>query len=173
MNNIILILSQVLGFIAFIISLLAFHKNRKEKILGNMILSNLFDLIHYLLLGAYSGCITKLLAMCRNVFVIFKDKNKALSSNIFLYIFILTYTISGILTFENVWSILPIISAIIYAVAIWKGNELTLKKAACFGYFLWLIYNILVLSISGILSNIVSICSLFIAIKNNSKKQTA
>lgn len=173
MNNIILIISQVLGFIAFIISLLAFHKNKKEKILGNMILSNIFDLIHYLLLGAYSGCITKLLAMFRNIFVIFKDKNKSLSSNIFLYIFILAYTLSGILTFENVWSILPIVSAIIYAVAIWKGNEITLKKAACFGYFLWLIYNILVLSISGILSNIVSICSLLIAIKNSSKKQTA
>ena len=34
---------------------------------------NIFDLIHYLLLGAYSGCITKLLAIFRNGFVIFKD----------------------------------------------------------------------------------------------------
>lgn len=169
MNNIIVIIAQVLGFIAFVISLLAFHKNKKEKILGSMILSNIFDLIHYLLLEAYSGCITKLLAICRNIFVIFKDKNKTLSSNIFLYIFILAYIISGILTFENIWSIFPIVSALIYAVAIWKGNELTLKKAACFGYFLWLIYNTLVLSISGIISNIVSICSLFIAIRNNYK----
>ena len=169
MNNIILIIAQVLGFIAFVISLLAFHKNKKEKILGSMILSNIFDLIHYLLLGAYSGCITKLIAICRNIFVIFKDKNKVLSSNIFLYVFILVYIMSGILTFENIWSIFPIVSALIYVVAIWKGNELTLKKAACFGYFLWLIYNILVLSISGIISNIVSICSLFIAIKNTSQ----
>ena len=169
MNNLNLIIAQTLGFIGFIISLLAFHKKKKEKILGNMILSNIFDLIHYLLLGAYSGCVTKLLAIFRNSFVIFKDRYEALSSNIFLYIFILLYVISGIWTFENLWSIFPIISAIIYAVAIWRGNELTLKKAACAGYFLWLIYNILVLSISGIVSNIVSICSLFIAIKNTSK----
>lgn len=169
MNNIIVIIAQVLGFIAFVISLLAFHKNKKEKILGSMILSNIFDLIHYLLLEAYSGCMTKLIAICRNIFVIFKDKNKVLSSNIFLYVFILVYIMSGIWTFENIWSILPIISAIIYAIAIWKGNELTLKKAACVGYFLWLTYNILVFSISGIISNIVSVFSLFIAIKNSSK----
>jgi len=169
MNNITIIIAQALGFISFIISLIAFHKRKKEKILRSMILSNIFDLIHYLLLEAYSGCITKLLAIFRNVFVIFKDKYKALSSNMFLYIFILLYIISGIWTFENIWSIFPIISALIYAIAIWKGNELTLKKAACAGYFLWLVYNILVLSVSGIISNIVSIFSLFIAIKNASK----
>ena len=44
MNNLTLILAQVLGFIGFIISLLAFKKKKKEKILGNMILSNIFDL---------------------------------------------------------------------------------------------------------------------------------
>lgn len=169
MNNITIIIAQALGFISFIISLIAFHKRKKEKILRSMILSNIFDLIHYLLLEAYSGCITKLLAIFRNVFVIFKDKYKALSSNMFLYIFILLYIISGIWTFENIWSIFPIISALIYAIAIWKSNELTLKKAACAGYFLWLVYNILVLSVSGIISNIVSIFSLFIAIKNASK----
>ena len=128
MNNITIIIAQALGFISFIISLIAFHKRKKEKILRSMILSNIFDLIHYLLLEAYSGCITKLLAIFRNVFVIFKDKYKALSSNMFLYIFILLYIISGIWTFENIWSIFPIISALIYAIAIWKGNELTLKK---------------------------------------------
>ena len=170
MTSVTLIIAQAFGFIGFIISLLAFHKKKKEKILRNMILSNIFDLIHYLLLGAYSGCITKLLAIFRNSFVILKDKFKTLSSNIFLYIFILLYVISGIWTFENIWSIFPIISALIYAVAIWKGNELTLKEAAFIGYFLWLIYNILVSSVSGILSNIVSIYSLFIAIKNTLKE---
>lgn len=89
MNNLTLLIAQTLGFIGFIISLLAFHKKKKEKILGNMILSNIFDLIHYLLLGAYSGCVTKLLAIFRNSFVIFKDKYKALSSNIFLYYYML------------------------------------------------------------------------------------
>ena len=146
MNNLNLIIAQTLGFIGFIISLLAFHQKKKDKILKNMILSNIFDLIHYLLLGAYSGCITKLLAIFRNGFVILKNKYKTLSSNIFLYVFILLYVISGIWTFENLWSIFPIISAIIYAVAIWRGNELTLKKTACAGYFLWLIYNIFVFS---------------------------
>lgn len=169
MNNIIFIIAQIIGFVAFLISLSAYHKNKKEKILSNMLLSNILDLTHYLLLSAYSGCITKILAICRNLFVMFKEKNKILSSNIFMYMFVVIYIIAAIYTYTNILSILPLVAAIIYTVAIWNGNETTLKKAALVGYFLWLIYNALVFSISGVLSNLVSIISLFFAIKNSKK----
>ena len=57
------IISQFIGFAAFFVSIFAYHKNKKEKILGNMVISNILNLIHYLLLGAYTGCITKGLAI--------------------------------------------------------------------------------------------------------------
>ena len=64
------VVAQVIGFIAFFFSLFAFHRKKKNKILGNMIISNILNLIHYLLLGAYSGCITKVLAIIRDNFII-------------------------------------------------------------------------------------------------------
>lgn len=79
------IISQILGIVAFIISLLAYHKNKKEKILGNMVLSNILNLVHYLLLGAYTGCITKGLAILRDSFIILKDSRKKLDKRIFFY----------------------------------------------------------------------------------------
>ena len=89
MDNLIFIIAQIIGFIAFLVSLIAYHRDKKEKILGNMILLNGLNLIHYFLLGAYSGCITKVIAICRDTFVILKEKRKSLSSNSFLFIFIL------------------------------------------------------------------------------------
>ena len=83
------VIAQIIGFIAFFFSLIAFHKKKKNKILSNMIISNVLNLIHYLLLGAYSGCVTKVLAIIRDNFIILKDKNKKLSSNIYLLLFIL------------------------------------------------------------------------------------
>ena len=160
------VVAQIIGFIAFIFSLIAFHKKKKNKILSNMIISNVLNLIHYLLLGAYSGCITKVLAIIRDNFIILKGKNKKLSSNIYLILFILIYIIAGIFTYNGVLSILPLMAALIYIIFIWNGKELTIKKVAFGTYFLWLIYNIFVLSIPGIISNIVSIISTFIAIIN-------
>lgn len=170
MNSLIFIISQLIGVIAFFISLIAYHRDKKEKILGNMVLSNVFNLMHYFLLGAYSGCITKVIAICRDTFVILKDKKKSLSSNIFLFIFILIYIMAGIYTYTNIWSILPLIAAIIYIIPIWNGNEIIVRKTAFICYFLWLIYNIFVFSIAGITSNIISIISTLVAIKNNNSK---
>ena len=41
--NIIYLISQIIGFVAFLISLIAYHKNKKEKIFKTMILGNLLD----------------------------------------------------------------------------------------------------------------------------------
>ena len=119
------------------------------------------------MLGAYSGCITKGIAICRDSFIILKDKIKFLSSKFYLFLFILIYIIIGIYNFTNLWSILPLIAAVIYMIPIWNGNEIIIKKTAFICYFLWLAYNIFVFSIAGIISNIVSIISTLIAIKNN------
>lgn len=40
MDNLIFIIAQIIGFIAFSVSPIAYHRDKKEKILGNMILSN-------------------------------------------------------------------------------------------------------------------------------------
>jgi len=160
------VIAQIIGYAAFIFSLIAFHRKNKNKILGNMIISNVLNLIHYLLLGAYSGCITKVLAIIRDNFIILKDKNKKLSSNIYLILFVMIYVIAGIFTYNGVLSLLPLMAALIYIIFIWNGKELIIKKVAFGTYFLWLIYNIFVQSIPGIISNIVSIISTFIAIVN-------
>ena len=135
-----------------------------------MVTSNILNLIHYLLLGAFSGCITKLLAIFRDYFIILKEKNKKLSNSVYLIVFILLYIIATIFTYNGILSILPLVAAIIYIIFIWNGNEVIIKKTAFFCYFLWLIYNIFVLSIAGIASNIISIISTLIAIINTEKE---
>ena len=170
MIYLIYIVAQIIGLIAFVVSLIAYHKKDKKTILNNMITSNILNLIHYLLLGAFSGCITKLLAIFRDYFIILKEKNKKLSNSVYLIVFILLYIIATIFTYNDILSILPLVAAIIYIIFIWNGNEVIIKKIAFFCYFLWLIYNIFVLSIAGIVSNIISIISTLIAIINIEKE---
>ena len=168
--NIIYILSQVAGTIAFIVSLSAYHKKEKRKIVRTMMITNLLDIIHYILLGAYSGCIAKVIALIRNDIIVEKEKNKKLDNNIILIVFFIIYVITGILTFKDIFSLLPIVIAIIYMFFVWNGNELKVKKIAFFCYFLWIIYNIYICSIAGIISNTVATISAFIAVFNEKMK---
>lgn len=170
--KLIYLISQIVGFIAFIISLIAYHRNKKEKIFKTMMLANILDIIHYILLGAYSGCITKVIALIRNEIIIIKEKNKKFNRVIVLISLFIVYLVSGILTYENIYSVLPILAAMIYLYFVWNGNELKVKKIAFYCYFLWLIYNICVFSIAGIISNVVSIISTFIAVYIEKSKKT-
>ncbi len=160
------LISQIIGFIAFIFSLIAYHRKNKKDILTNMVLSNILNLVHYLLLGAFSGCITKLLAIFRDYFIILKEKYSKLSNIFYLFLFIILYILATLFTYNGILSVLPLISAIIYIIFIWNGDEIKIKKVAFFCYFLWLVYNIFVISISGIISNVISIISTLIAIIN-------
>ena len=173
--NLLYIISQIFGTLSFIISLIAYHRSTKKKIFQTMMIANILDILHYLCLNAYSGCITKILALVRNEIIIAKDKNKKLNNSIILTIVMIAYIISGIITYENIYSILPISAAMIYLYFTWNGNELVVKKAAFWCYFLWLAYNICVLSVAGIVSNIVSILSTYIAVfievKKDNKKE--
>ena len=156
-----IIIANIIGFVAFIVTLIAYHRATKKKIFESMIIANILDVVHYLVLGAYSGCITKVIALIRNLVIVKKEKYKWLSSKAILVLFIIIYIISGIVTFTNILSILCIIAAIIYLIWCWNGNELQVKRAAFYCYFLWLIYNVSVQSYAGIISNVISIISTY------------
>lgn len=163
------VIAQIIGFVALFISLIAYHRKDKKSIMSNLVICNLFKLVHYLLLGAYSGCVTKIIAIIRDGFIIIKDKNTKLSNNLFLLFFIMLYVIAAFFTYDGILSMFPLVAALIYTLFIWNGNELVVKKTAFYCYFIWLVYNIFVFSIPEIIANILGIISTFIAIKNYKK----
>lgn len=135
-----------------------------------MCITNILDITHYFFLNAYSGLVTKVMALIRNIFILGKEDNKKLKSNIFLILFIIVYIILAIITFKNIYSILPFVATIIYMIAVWNGNELQIKKIAFLCYFFCLVYNISVFSVMGIISNIVALISTYIAYFNYKKE---
>ena len=163
------VIAQIIGFVALFISLIAYHRKDKKSIMSNLVICNLFKLVHYLLLGAYSGCVTKIIAIIRDGFIIIKEKNTKLSNNVFLLFFIMLYVIAAFFTYDGILSMFPLVAALIYTLFIWNGNELVVKKTAFYCYFIWLVYNIFVFSIPEIIANILGIISTFIAIKNYKK----
>ena len=81
--------SQIVMFIAFILSLVAYHLKTKKSIFEIKCVENIFNIMHYLFLGAYSGCMTKVIALSRDIVILEKEKYKCLNKRVFLVIFIL------------------------------------------------------------------------------------
>lgn len=165
--NVIYIISQIFGFGAFFFSLFAYHNKKKEQILNFMVIHNVLNFFQYILLQAYSGCIIKVVAIMRDIFIIKKKNNSRLSSPIFLFIFILLYILVAIFTYNGIPSLFPVLSATLYLIPIWNGDEKTIRITGIATTVLWLIYNIFVHSIAGIVENSLFIISTAIALFNN------
>lgn len=163
-----IIIGNIFGIIGLIFSAVAYHKRQKKKILLDLIISNCFSLLQYLFLQAYTGCITIIISILRNIIAIKKgEKNK----NFVLIIFIILYIVMGILTYNLIFSILLIIASIIYLLGIWDGREDVIRKTGLINMYLWLIYSISTWAIAGVIQNIILIVSTHIAIRNNREEK--
>lgn len=159
-----IIIGNIFGIIGLIYSAVAYHKKEKKDILKLLIISNSLSLIQYMFLQAYTGCITIIISIIRNIIALKKrDKNE----NIILAIFIILYIVMGIITYNSIFSILPIIASIMYVIGIWNGNENIIRKTGLINMYLWLIYSISTFAVAGAIQNIILIISTHIAIRNN------
>lgn len=161
--------SQIIETFVLIISLYSYHFKTKRDIFKCMCVANVLDIVHYFFLDAYSGILTKVMALIRNIFILKKENNELLKANIFLVLFIIGYVILAFISFKNIYSLLLFISAIIYMCVVWNGNELQIKRIAFFCYFFWLVYNISIYSVVGIVSSIAGLVSTYIAYINYRK----
>ena len=161
------IIANAIGFIAFLISLIAFHKKEKEKIFKNTIISNILNLIHYLVLNANSGIATKIIAILRDLSMVKQEKYSILKSKKMLIVFVCAYIILMIITYQGFISIFSLLAALIYTIFCWNGDANRVRSIGVLTNILWFIYNISVKSYVGAMANFISIVSTVIAILNN------
>lgn len=169
--NALFIIAQLIGFVALFYSLKAYSQESRDKYAKNSILSAVFNIIHYLLLDAYSGVITKVMALVRESIIYKREKDETYKS-IFFYIMILTiYILLLFIYYDNsILNLFPIIAAIIYFTVEWFGSVFSIKVVALITTILWIIYNIVVISISGIIYNIIVLITLSIVVINHIKE---
>lgn len=169
------IVSQIFALAGTIFSLIAVQKRKKVQLLKYNTLASFCAIFHYVFLGAWSGMAAKIIATVRNGIAVYEaSKNK--TSKLIPAFFVTLYIIGGIVSFESWISLLPIAAASIYTVAIYTVDVSKIRKYALLGSSLWLIYNICVFSIVGIISETIFIVDDLTAIyryrKKKSKKRT-
>lgn len=158
-------LIQLIGLIAGIFLILSYFRKDTNKVLSFHIVSGSLDFIHYFLLHAYSGAFIYLLEATRDILYYKTDKDK-----IIFIISAILYLLISLCGVRTIYDYLPIVASLI------DGYSLTLEKkyvtiGACISYSIWVIYNIHVLSISGlVIDGIIAISNIIILLKTHKEK---
>lgn len=158
------IIGQVFGFVALFFAVLSFQSNKREKILSLQLLSSIFYFLNLLFLGGLTGAYSLLFGVFRNYIYSLKGKKNWASQPIWVIIFIVIFIISGILTYKNMFSILPIIGMCIGTVGLWMTKPSYIRWFAAFGPPLWIVYNYVSHSIGGIILELFYLISITIGI---------
>ena len=159
-------MGQLLGFFYALFLILSSWGKSVKQILVMQTISFIFKGFHYYLLGGLSGFLTSIISAIRNL-IFYKLKK----STVLSVIFILLYLIIGFVTYQDVFSLIPVLATIFYTIIINKNKENYLRWGLLITSFLWLIYNIYLLSYSGIIVQIINLFSCVLAMIKLDKRK--
>ncbi len=137
------IAAQIVGVIAVITFLLSYQlKNRASILFVNGCSSALY-VLQYLMLGAFEGALIDVLATIIT-FVAHQKEKKYIAKHLPIIIVVLNLllVLAGLVTYKNIYSLLPVIGTILQTGAFWLTKEKHIRKVSFLGMPFWLIYNL-------------------------------
>ncbi len=156
------VIAQAFGILGSIVYLISFQIKKARPFFLMQCLGSLMFMLNYLFLGAYTGCMMNLLGVLRAAALAAGGKfhHKALMWGLDV-----VYLTATVLTFEGLTSILVLVAMVASTHAMWS------KKGKIIRYMqlgvtspCWLVHNILVFSIGGIICEIGNMISTVISI---------
>lgn len=156
-------IAQILGFLGFLLAVISFQAKTRKGILFFQMLCGFSFTLHFLILGAYTGCALNILSSLRSV-VFYNNNKRWASSPAWPYAFALLFILTGVFTWEGLVTLLPVLACLIYTVTLYMDNPKTVRKFIWIGSPCWIVYNVIKGSYGGILTEVFAMLSIFTAI---------
>lgn len=166
------IIAQIFGIFATICCFVGPLFKRKWQMLINSAVANIFTAINFIMLGELgTGIIMNVIAVVQIVFSLWhtlKNTKVTLIENV---VFLVAYVVLGIVGYNKLIDILPVIGAAIFMFSIFQRDEQKTRILYLGNAFAWIIYDILIGS-SAAFSQLATICTTSMALykyRNNKK----
>ena len=155
-------IAQAIGIIALIIAILSFQQNTQKRIVTYQMVSSVFFAVHFFLLGAYAGAALNFIGIFRAM--LFRQKEKKWASNmVWLWLFSALFILAGVLSWKNIYSLLPILGMLLTTVGFWIENPRYVRIVTAPSSPLWFWYNLVNQSYPGMLTECFVFGSILIA----------
>lgn len=151
------ILSQIFTIIMYALLAWTYFLKDKRKIVIVSAASLVANIIAYILLGAWTGLAMCIVAMLRNLYILWDEKQHGKRAQnekrdyIFLALVYLGIILATIPTYEGFLSLLSVFATSVYTYSIWQKSTKVYKFCGIPVGILWIAYNLYVKSIFGVI----------------------
>ncbi len=156
---------QIIGFVALLAFIVSYQIKSNKALYLTQTAGVLLFALQFALLGAWVGCLSLILTAVRNLLLTkVKDWNW-LNHKICPVIICILFTVILVITWNGATSLFSYAASIISTIAYWTNNAKTIRAAnllicsPC-----WIIYDVIVGSLGGILSESLTIVSIIVSI---------
>lgn len=163
-----LILAQIIGFTAVGLYLFSYQLKKRTQIVWVTFVSNLFYVLQYCLLGAFSGAVMDILSTAASFLAAKKHAPRWKKHGKWLgFVSVLVIAVIGLaIAFlqKDPIELIPILGAIFQTVSLWCDNEQTLRKLGLCSAPFWLVYNFLSKAYGAALGSALAMISIVISL---------
>lgn len=153
---------NLFGLGAMVSLFLIYQQKSRQGILKCKLSADIFWAMHYFALGAWAGMIPNFVGIFRELIFVNREEKEWAKSHIWAVLFISFNLSLGILSFKNIYDVIPITASSFVTIALWINNPKLTKIISAFASVAFLFYDIFVASYMGIISETVSIISVTI-----------
>lgn len=158
-------LAQAIGVLGVIAFILSFQIKSNAALLITQMFADSMFCIQFILLGAYSGCLSILIMVLRNLPLLYRGKRRWADWKGWPAAIIALLVICTAITWEGVKSLLPLLASVIGTLAYWTGSARAFRTSNLFcACPCWLTYDLLVGSYAGALNEVITIVSIVTSI---------
>ncbi len=166
-------LIQLIGFIGTLCFVISFQLKSSRSLLFIQTIGVFAFIIQFSLLGGITGCLGLALAAVRNILLQQSERFPWIKTNAAKLVFFTISTLSTILTWSSIYSILPWIAFTAGIFSYWKDDAGLIRLANLF--FIspsWLTYDLLIHSYGGVLNETLIILSILLYYFRHGWKET-
>lgn len=156
------LIAQSLGVVGMIVGLLAYQCKSSKGILMTKFAANILWTIHYLMIGAITAFATAIVCDIRE-FVYANEKNDK-KRLVWLGIFMVLCVVSMVITWQGAVSLLPGIATMLSTYGFYQKEAKNIRYVSIVFVVMMLVYDVIVMSYAGIVNQIITLFSIFIAI---------
>ena len=156
-------LIQLLGLAGSVIAITALQSGSRKKLLSLQALCCVLWVVHYSLLGAYTGALINSLGLGRAAVCSFNDRGWA-KSPLWLGFFLICYAVSPLLTWDGAYCLLLGGAMMLTTVALWVHDMRLTRLLFLLNSPLVLLYNLIARSYSCAAIEVVAFLSFAVAV---------
>ena len=158
------IIAQVLGAIALVLMVISYFVKKKISFLFLQIIANLFYGLSFIFSSSLVAGINSIISILRVIQLYFYEKAGKTDPPYIIIIYSIIYIIVGIIFFNNILDIIPIITPIIFTIAMSMKNMQMVRYLMLPPNALLVFYAVMCQAYTTAILNFVEIIALIVAI---------